>query len=337
MEIKPRNKIFNKKFLKLIVESMEKYLMESCVDDSSYDENNTRTVEKRGNYWSEVEEICDDMYKKYIDTEPKIIYNGDELYIRKIKIFDKNHMKRNFLSYKEIFNDFIPVDSLPSYCPNNCYDKHNSETIYKTETKTETEKINILPLDFSFIYSIKFNGTYFSGPNDDWTLNFSYNQNNYHGETVLNFNIVLGPKRRHIDCVSTKCYTGHDLMPVHQIDTKLVYRYMPDKLYFTEDIIPIIKNCISSNIDIFTYKDIKYKIIDYIFYGHYATSFMCGCDFFASEIIDLDDGLSRMPNNISHQYDFHYKCTPEWFLQVQFGDFQSHGYMSAKFILDIIN
>ena len=326
--IGPINKILDETFLNLVIDSINIYL--SNVQPIPTQQ---QTVDKYN--WS-IYSNDNLMYKKYIDTEPKLMYNNEEFYIRNIQILDQNidtHPKNR--TYKDIFNTYNS-DLIPRYC--NCEDDDDTD-----DNDNIQEKINLLPLEI--VKQAKLNGEYSSYPSsinniNGWTMIFQYKENNF------NLILILGPKRY----IKYKAIIGHGdsshkqtiknprynwLQPIYTIDdNKLVYNYMPNDLFFDEDFIQIIKNGLLSNSNIINYKNIEYKIIDSIFYKHSSTMFSCGCYYSNSTILSLHEGINLMPNHVSYGYEFSYSCTPEWYLQVQFGNFQSHSNMSAKFILD---
>jgi hypothetical protein len=158
--------------------------------------------------------------------------------------------------------------------------------------------------------------------------------------------IVLEPKR----FIKYKAITGHGgfadssskqnpnykhLQPNYEInDNKLVYSFRPSNLYFEEDVLPILKKCLLSNIDVFTYHDIHFKIIDYVFFQNKSVMFECGCHYFNSKVLDVNEGVRHMPNHFSYGNEFHYHCTSEWYLNIEFGSISSP--ISSIFIFDIV-
>jgi len=327
----PKNKILDENFLKLVIDLITNYLLNT---ENRYKEQ----IPVNKNSWT-IRNNSNLMYKNFIETEPKVIYNNEEFYIREIQILDQYfeiYYKEN--TYKDIFNSY-DSNPLPSYC--SCDDSCDDND--KEEEKEYNQKlINLLPLES--IKQIKLNGEYCSYPdnyNNRWSMVFQYKENNF------NLTLSLGPKRY----IKYKAITGHgthnkltiknpnygSLQPIYTIDdNKLVYNYMPSDLFFEEDFIQIIKNSLLSNNNIIKYKNVEYKIIDSIFYKHEDIMFSCGCSYSNSKVLSLQDGINLMQNHFSYYYKFSYSFTPEWYLQVQFGYFESHGDMSAKFILDYV-
>ena len=328
----PKNKILGENFLKLVIDLINNYLLNSksitLQEEITVDKDNW-TIRKNSNL----------MYKNFIDTEPKVIYNNEDFYIRDIQILDQYFEvcpKKN--TYKDIFNSYNS-DPLPSDC--SCEDfSDENEIEYINSTK---EKVKLLPL--KSIKQVKFNGEYCSYPDiyiNKWSMVFQYKENGF------NLKLILGPKRY----IKYKAITGHGnsfnnltvkntnyrtLQPIYKIDdNKLVYNYMPSDLFFEEDFIQIIKNSLLTNNNNIKYKNIEYKIIDTIFYSHENTMFSCGCYYHNSKVLSLQEGLKLMPKHCSYYYEFNYSLTPEWYLQVEFGSFESFGEMSAKFILDYV-
>ena len=325
----PKNKILGENFLKLVIDLINNYLLNS----KSITIQEELTVNKDN--WS-IRKNSNVMYKTFIDTEPKVIYNNEEFYIRDIQILDQYFdicPTKN--TYKDIFNTYNS-NPLPSDCSCEYEDDYEENNYIQ-------QQINILPL--KSIKEVKFNGEYCSYPdnyNNKWSMVFQYKENNF------NLTLNLGPKRY----IKYKAITGHGnsfnnltvknpnyrtLQPIYTIDdNKLVYNYMPSDLFFEEDFIQIIKNSLLSNNNIIKYKNIEYKIIDSIFYKHEEIMFSCGCSYSNSAVLTLQEGLKIMPNHFSYANEFSYSLTPEWYLQVQFGSFESRTGMSAKFILNYV-
>lgn len=320
----PKNKILGIDFVKLVANSINEYSSLGhfpYVGDQSTENNKY-----------DVEQTAKVMYRDYLNGEPKIIYNDEEFYITNLQITNKPLHSYERLDYKSELNMYNSKE-LPTFC--RCNEDED------TDDDDQVDEITILSLDS--IAKIKFNGTCKSVPNMEmWCLEFKYAEE----DSGVYMKLHLGPKRHikykaiHAHGSIGRVKTGYEnphygiSQPIFAIDeNKLVYNYRPNDLYFDEDFIKIIKNCISNKINIVHYNQVDYELLDYVFYAHKNSMFSCGCYYANSKVISSEEGIALMPNHLSYRYEFSFSFTLEWHIKVTFGSFQSFGPMSAAFIL----
>jgi hypothetical protein len=340
--IGPINKVLEKNFLVKLLENFRSI----GNGDEPNDKCDKVICGKGGSYFADgeiwsiycLENCAKVFYENYIKQNPVISYCGEDFHVISLMISNMN----SYTPAKSYTNEWDACDSYDEKSYNlmlqyrcTCEDYTSGDS--EEDIGNNKQKYELYSLKYILDkIGDSFDGKYFSQPASHtsisgaqygWEMTFSYSTNEF------NIKVELGPKPRNTNLTRITGHTGSPLKPIIESTNHLCKTYMPDNLFFEDDFIPIIKACFRLNENKLKYKGVNYKLIDYRFSEIESGGFSCGCFYSYVHTIATDKGIEKMPNRQSYAHEFHVSCTPEWYIQVQFGQSNSGSYL-ARFILE---